>query len=116
MRSCTLAVVTFRATPLEENIAYGLQKSQEASDWMASLDKRPKQKKMDMRFGIWNVRSMYRAGSLRQWQKKYQNMLGLVEVHEVIWDRGVTDPADEYTFCYGKGNNDHELGTGFFLI
>jgi hypothetical protein len=32
--------------------------------WTDSLDKRPKQKKMDMRFGMWNVRSMYRAGSL----------------------------------------------------
>jgi hypothetical protein len=33
--------------------------------WTDSLDKRPKQKKMDMRFGTWHVRSMYRAGSLR---------------------------------------------------
>jgi hypothetical protein len=32
--------------------------------WKNSLDKRPKQK-MDMRFGTWNDRSMYRAGSLR---------------------------------------------------
>jgi hypothetical protein len=29
------------------------------------LDKRSKLKKMAMRFGTWNVRSMYRAGSLR---------------------------------------------------
>jgi hypothetical protein len=27
--------------------------------WKDSLDKRPKQKKMDMRFGTWNVRSTY---------------------------------------------------------
>jgi hypothetical protein len=33
--------------------------------WKDSLDKRPKRKKMDMRFGTWNVRSLYRAGSLR---------------------------------------------------
>jgi hypothetical protein len=32
---------------------------------MDSLKKRPRRKKMDMRFGAWNVRSMYRAGSLR---------------------------------------------------
>jgi hypothetical protein len=32
---------------------------------MDSLDKRPKLKKMDKRFSTWNVRSMYRAGSLR---------------------------------------------------
>jgi hypothetical protein len=29
------------------------------------LDKQPKRKKMEMRFGTWNVRSVYRAGSLR---------------------------------------------------
>jgi hypothetical protein len=27
--------------------------------------KQPKRKKMDMGFGTWNVRSMYRAGSFR---------------------------------------------------
>jgi hypothetical protein len=32
---------------------------------MDSLDKQPKQKKMDMRFGMWNVRILYRAGSLK---------------------------------------------------
>jgi hypothetical protein len=32
--------------------------------WTDSLDKRPKQEKMDMRFGLWNVRSFYRVGSL----------------------------------------------------
>jgi hypothetical protein len=31
---------------------------------MDSLDKRPKREKMDTRFGLWNVRSLYRAGSL----------------------------------------------------
>jgi hypothetical protein len=30
-----------------------------------SLDKRPKRKKIDMRFDTWNVRSMYKGGSLR---------------------------------------------------
>jgi hypothetical protein len=33
--------------------------------WTDSLDRRPKRKNMDMRFGTWNVRSLYRAGSLR---------------------------------------------------
>jgi hypothetical protein len=32
--------------------------------WTDSLDKQSKRKKMDMRFGTWNVRRMYRAGSL----------------------------------------------------
>jgi hypothetical protein len=33
--------------------------------WADYFDKRPKPKKMNMRFDTWNVRSMYRAGSLR---------------------------------------------------
>jgi hypothetical protein len=37
---------------------------QRAFDLDRSLDKRPKIRKMDMRFGTWNVRNMYRAGLL----------------------------------------------------
>jgi hypothetical protein len=33
--------------------------------WTDSLDKRPGVKKADMRFGTWNVRSLYRAGSFK---------------------------------------------------
>jgi hypothetical protein len=29
-----------------------------------SLDKRPKRRNIDMRFGLWNVKSLYRAGCL----------------------------------------------------
>jgi hypothetical protein len=32
--------------------------------WIDCLDKRPKLKNMDMRFGKWNVRSLHMAGSL----------------------------------------------------
>jgi hypothetical protein len=32
--------------------------------WTDSLDKQPKLRKMDTRFRTWNVRSLYRAGSL----------------------------------------------------
>jgi hypothetical protein len=35
-----------------------------------------------------------------------------VGVQEVRWDGGGTEPTDEYTFIYGKGNENHELGTG----
>jgi hypothetical protein len=38
-----------------------------------------------------------------------------VSVQEVRWDGGGTEPAGEYTFFYDKGNESHEIGTGFFV-
>jgi hypothetical protein len=39
-----------------------------------------------------------------------------VGVQEVRWDRGGTEPAGEYTLFYGKGNENHKFGTGFFVL
>jgi hypothetical protein len=69
-----------------------------------------------MRFGIWNVRSMYRAGSLRSVGEEISKYkLRFVGIQEVRWDRGGTEPAGKYIFFYGKGNENLEFGTGFFV-
>jgi hypothetical protein len=41
--------------------------------------------------------------------------LDLVAVQEVRWEGSGTIPSGEYTFFYVKGNENHELGTRFFV-
>ena len=36
-------------------------------------------------------------------------------VQEVRWEKGGTERAGEYNFFYGKGNENHQLGTGYFV-
>jgi hypothetical protein len=71
---------------------------------------------MDMRFGNSNTKNLYRAGSLVSVSNallKYE--LNLVGMQEVRWEGGGTEPAGKFAFLYGKGNENHELGTGFLF-
>jgi hypothetical protein len=49
------------------------------------------------------------ANEISKWR------LDIMGEQEVRWDRGDTKPASEYTFYYGKSNDNHELGTGYFV-
>jgi hypothetical protein len=63
---------------------------------------------MDMRSGAWNVRSLHKAGSLMTVPKELSKYdLYLLVVQEVTWRGRGTEPAGEYTFCYGKRNENH---------
>jgi hypothetical protein len=73
--------------------------------WTDPSDKLPKCKKICMRSGTWNVRSMYRSGSLRKVAEEVSKYkLDLVGVEGARWDKSGTEPAGQYAFFYGKAN------------
>jgi exonuclease III len=70
-----------------------------------------------MRLGTWNGRSLYRAGSLVTVSKELSKYkLDLVGVQEIRQEGGGTEPAEEYSFFYGKRNENDEFGAGFLCI
>jgi hypothetical protein len=51
---------------------------------------------MDIRFGLWTVRSLYRAGSLMTVSRELSKYkLHLIGVQEVRWEGSGTKPAGE---------------------
>jgi exonuclease III len=67
-----------------------------------------------MRFGTWNVRSRYRAGSLTITAKEFARYkLDLVGVQEVrVGQSGHSKSRGLYFFLWKRKQN-HQLGTGF---
>jgi hypothetical protein len=59
----------------------------------------------DVLLGTWNVRSLYRAGSLVAVARELATYkLDLVGVQEVRWDKEGTVKAGDFSFFYGTGN------------
>ena len=57
----------------------------------------------EMKIGTWNVRSLYRAGSLKAAARELvRYKLDVVGVQEVRWDKGGTVRAGDYDFFYGE--------------
>jgi hypothetical protein len=65
---------------------------------------------MDMRFGTWNVRSLYRSGLFPTVARDLaRQKLGLVGVQEIGRDKGGTVRAGDCIFSVERKEN-HQLG------
>jgi hypothetical protein len=67
--------------------------------------------------GTWNVRSLYKEGSLKTGASelaKYKLQVDQVAVQGIRWVEDSSQPVDNYTFFHGNGNANHHFKTSFF--
>jgi len=63
-----------------------------------------------VRFGTWNVRSLYRAGSLTASSRELAKCkLDLVFLREFRCEKGGTIRAGDYNFFCGKAKKNHQF-------
>jgi hypothetical protein len=68
-----------------------------------------KHQKMDVRFGMWNIRRLYRTGALKVVARELEKFkLELVDIQEVRWEKSGTEQAEDYIFFYEEGNEHHQ--------
>jgi hypothetical protein len=86
----------------------------EPRTWTDFSDKGPKQRNMDMRFGTWNVRSLYRVGSLITVSRELSRYrLDLVGVQEVRWEGSGTYQQGNTHFSTERGMRTMNWVQGF---
>jgi len=102
-------------TTLHRKTGFGTKRIHVPRAW-TDPSVRLKQWKRDMRFGTRNVGSLYRSGSLTTVARELARYKSdLVGVQGLRWGKGGTVRTGEYSVCYGKRNENHQMGTGFFL-
>jgi hypothetical protein len=70
-----------------------------------------------MRFGLWNVMSVYRVGSLMTVSRELSRYkLDLAGMQEVRWGTVAPNMVENTHFSTEKGNENHELGTDLLCI
>jgi copper oxidase (laccase) domain-containing protein len=69
---------------------------------------------MDMKFGTWTVRNLYRVGAVMAAARELARYkLDSLGVQKVRWNKEGTVRTRDYNFVYRKRNENYHLEAGF---